>query len=92
MLQCLDTWDLSKFKFAEQDFLNKFYKNKWRRLPSFYNSLKTFSVTHPYVWDTSKIKMIHYILAKPWNTTDEANKPYEDINRLWWEAFEYKSI
>jgi alpha-N-acetylglucosamine transferase len=91
MFKCLNTWDLDEFKFAEQDFLNKFYKNKWKCLPSIYNSLKTFSVTHPNIWNLSKIKIIHFILAKPWNKTDQDNQLYENINQLWWKAFEYRS-
>jgi lipopolysaccharide biosynthesis glycosyltransferase len=46
MLTCLNAWDLSQFKFVDQDFLNKFYQNKWKCLPSIYNSLKTFSIHH----------------------------------------------
>jgi lipopolysaccharide biosynthesis glycosyltransferase len=91
MLICLNTWDLSQFKFPDQEFLNKFYQNKWKCLPSIYNSLKTFSITHPNIWDLSKIKIIHYILAKPWDKMDQRNQLYENINKLWWDAFEYKS-
>ena len=91
MLKCLETMDLSQFKFADQDFLNEFYRNKWICLPSIYNSLKTFSITHPNIWDLTKIKVIHYILAKPWDKLNQNNQPYENINHLWWEAHEYKS-
>jgi lipopolysaccharide biosynthesis glycosyltransferase len=91
ILKCLNTWDLTQLKFPDQDFLNKFYQKKWKCLPSIYNSLKTFSITHPNIWDLSKIKIIHYILAKPWDKTDENNQLYENINQLWWEALEFKS-
>ncbi|CAF3765943.1 unnamed protein product [Rotaria sp. Silwood1] len=91
MLKCLNTWDLSQFKFAEQDFLNKFYEKNWKSLPSIYNALKTFSITHPNIWDLSKIKIIHYLNAKPWNKADPKNQLYENINQLWWDALEYKS-
>jgi lipopolysaccharide biosynthesis glycosyltransferase len=91
MLTYLDTWDLNQFRFPDQEFLNKIYENKWKCLPSIYNSLKTFSITHPNIWNLDKIKVIHYILAKPWDKTDQGNQLYENINQLWWEAYEYKS-
>ena len=91
MLNCLNQWDLNQFPFADQCFLNKFYRNKWKSLPSIYNSLKTFSLTHPNLWDTSKIKIIHYILVKPWETTDSSNQIYEKVNELWWNAYQYKA-
>jgi len=90
MLGYLNTWDLNQFPFSDQDFLNRFYKNKWKCLPSFYNSLKTFSLTHPNIWNLSKIKVIHYILAKPWDKHDPDNQRYDHINYLWWNALEYQ--
>ncbi|CAF0958360.1 unnamed protein product [Didymodactylos carnosus] len=90
MLVALNTWDLSLFKFSDQDFLNKFYHTTWRRLPYVYNTLKTFSKTHPYLWNETKIKAIHYILAKPWDKLDPDNAAYEEINRLWQEAYDWR--
>ena len=31
-----------------------------------------------------KIKIIHYIRAKPWQD-DPTNKRYEHLNKLWWD-------
>ncbi|CAF4411196.1 unnamed protein product, partial [Didymodactylos carnosus] len=90
MIVALGTWDLSSYKFPDQDFLNKFYHNTWRRLPYVYNSLKTFSKTHPYLWDETRIKVIHYILAKPWNKADPGNADYDKINRLWQQAYDWR--
>ncbi|CAF3756812.1 unnamed protein product [Rotaria socialis] len=67
MITALNTWDLTDVIFADQDFLNQFYRSSRKRLPYIYNSLKTFSKTHPYLWDELKIKAIHFILQKPWD-------------------------
>ncbi|CAF1057306.1 unnamed protein product [Adineta ricciae] len=89
VFNCLNNWNLEEFKFADQDFLNKYYVKSWKRLPSIYNSLKTFSQTHPNIWHISKIKIIHFILSKPWDKDDQNNLPYKDVNQLWWDAFNY---
>ncbi|CAF1059959.1 unnamed protein product [Rotaria sordida] len=91
MLEALNTWDLTEFKFAEQDFLNKFYHDTWTRIPFIYHGIKVFSKSHPHLWDLSKLKTIHYVNAKPWQKSDEGNVEYEIINRLWWEAYEWRS-
>lgn len=91
MLEALNTWDLSQFVFADQDFLNKFYDKTWTRLPFMYNGVKAFSHSHPDLWDLSKLKTIHYVLAKPWQKTDVGNIGYEVINQLWWQAYEWRS-
>jgi alpha-N-acetylglucosamine transferase len=91
MLEALNTWDLSAFVFPDQDFLNKFYDKKWTRLPFMYNGVKVFSISHPYLWDLSNIKTIHYVLGKPWKKSDENSNEYEEINQLWWQAYHWKS-
>ncbi|CAF1231740.1 unnamed protein product [Rotaria sp. Silwood1] len=91
MLEALNTWDLSEFMFPDQHFLNKYYHNKWTGLPYIYHGLKVFYKSHPHLWDLSKLKTIHYILEKPWQKSAEGNVEYEAINRLWWEAYEWRS-
>ena len=90
MITALDTWDLTDFQFADQSFLNKFYNSTWHSIPPIYNMLKTFSKTHPDIWDESKVKVVHFILDKPWETSMEGNSKYEHVHRLWWEAYHWR--
>ncbi|CAF4573102.1 unnamed protein product [Rotaria socialis] len=80
MITALNTWDLTDVIFADQDFLNQFYRSSRKRLPYIYNSLKTFSKTHPYLWDELKIKAIHFILQKPWDKLGGNSLDYEHIH------------
>ena len=84
MMQALESWDDSQTPFAEQDFLNVLYANQWEALPYVYNTLKTWDHAHAPIFDLSKIKVLHFIRAKPWQD-DPANQPYEHLNRLWWD-------
>ena len=77
--------DLSHYPFAEQDFLNEFYRDRWRPLPYVYNALKTLQHQHPSVWDPASVKNIHYIIDKPWAKPLDPTDRYVEVNRLWWE-------
>ncbi len=84
MMAALQTWDDSNTAFAEQDFLNVLYAGQWDSVPYYYNTLKTWDHAHSAIFDLSKIKIIHYIRAKPWQD-DPTNKRYEHLNKLWWD-------
>ncbi|MPY09213.1 glycosyltransferase family 8 protein [Arthrobacter bussei] len=76
--------DLSRYPFAEQDFLNEYYRDRWQPLPYVYNALKTLPHQHPSVWDPAAVKNIHYIIDKPWATPLDPSDRYFAVNRLWW--------
>ena len=57
--------DLSRYPFAEQDFLNEYYDGRWLPLPYVYNALKTLPFVHPSLWDPAAVKNIHFIIDKP---------------------------
>lgn len=76
--------DLSTYLFAEQDFLNHFYRDRWQPLPWVYNALKTLPHQHPDVWNDRRVKNIHYIIDKPWEKTPEPGDRYYELNRKWW--------
>ena len=78
--------DLSRYPFAEQDFLNEYYRDRWQPLPYIYNALKTLPHQHPSVWDAAEVKNIHYIIDKPWAKPLDPTDRYVDVNRLWWET------
>ena len=78
--------DLSRYPFAEQDFLNEFYRDRWRPLPYVYNALKTLPHQHPSVWDQAEVKNIHYIIDKPWDKPLDPADRYHEVNLLWWRT------
>ncbi len=76
--------DLARFPFAEQDFLNEYYRGRWLALPYIYNALKTLPFQHPSLWDGAAVKNIHYIIDKPWEQPLDPGDRYYPVNRLWW--------
>jgi alpha-N-acetylglucosamine transferase len=78
--------DLSRYPFAEQDFLNEYYDQRWTPLPYIYNALKTLPQQHPSMWDGAAVKNIHYIIDKPWEKPLDPADRYFELNRLWWDV------
>ena len=78
--------DLSRYPFAEQDFLNDYYRNRWQPLPYIYNALKTLRFQHPSLWNVSDVKNIHYIIDKPWEKALDSDDSYYEVNKLWWDT------
>lgn len=92
MRKLADIDDLSRFPFAEQDFLNECYVGRWVTLPYVYNALKTLAFQHPRLWDSAAVKNIHYIIDKPWEKPLDPDDRYYPVNRLWWDAAAAASI
>jgi len=84
ILHALQTMDPSSFLFADQSLLNEFYKDKWQPIPHIYNTLKTFKKAHANIWNLTQIKVIHYILSKPWEPLAESDRlDYESVHKIW---------
>lgn len=88
--------DLKAYPFAEQDFLNEVFAERWLPLPYIYNALKTLAFQHPRLWQLDDIKNIHYILGKPWkidiDKSRQENDPYYPIDKLWWDIAEGRGM
>ncbi len=84
--------DLSRYQFAEQDFLNEYYHQRWQPLPYVYNALKTLQFQHPSLWNAAEVKNIHYIIDKPWEKPLDPEDRYYPVNKLWWDAAAVASI
>ena len=84
--------DLSRFPFAEQDFLNEYYLGRWVPLPYVYNALKTLPFQHPSMWNSDEVKNIHYIIDKPWEKPLDPDDRYYPVNKLWWELASESSV
>ncbi|CAN0897289.1 Galactinol synthase 2, partial [Linum grandiflorum] len=84
--------------FAEQDFLNSFFKDIYRPIPSNYNLVLAMLWRHPENVQLEKVKVVHYCAAgsKPWRYTgEEENMDREDIKMLvkkWWDVYDDESL
>ncbi|KAK6146254.1 hypothetical protein DH2020_020123 [Rehmannia glutinosa] len=84
--------------FAEQDFLNMFFRDIYRPIPSVYNLVLAMLWRHPQNIDLDKVKVVHYCAAgaKPWRFTGkEENMEREDIKMLvkkWWDIYLDESL
>ena len=80
--------DLSRFAFAEQDFLNEYFAGAWQPLPWVYNASKALYASHrDDVWDYGQARNLHYTMAKPWDLKHPCHKGYEKLNELWYAGF-----
>ncbi|OAY43936.1 galactinol synthase 2 [Manihot esculenta] len=85
-------------RFAEQDFLNMFFKDFYRPLPPIYNLILSLLWRHPENIELDKAKVVHYCAAgsKPWRYTGEGeNMDREDIKMMvkkWWDIYNDESL
>lgn len=80
--------DLTRFPFAEQDFLDDWYRDRWRPLPYVYNALKTLGHQHPAMWDLADVRNLHFIIDKPWQGRLDPGDRYAALHQLWWDVAE----
>ncbi|KAJ0538154.1 putative inositol 3-alpha-galactosyltransferase [Helianthus annuus] len=81
-------------RFAEQDFLNMFFRDVYKPIPNIYNLTLLMLWRHPDNVELEKIKVVHYTCAgeaKPWRVTgNEENMDREDVKMFvdkWWETY-----
>jgi alpha-N-acetylglucosamine transferase len=78
--------DLTRYVFAEQDFLNEHFRGRWVTLPYVYNALKTLPFQHPTLWDDAAVKNIHFIIDKPWESELDPQSRYHALEQQWWDV------
>ncbi|XVF41733.1 hypothetical protein PTKIN_Ptkin01aG0303700 [Pterospermum kingtungense] len=84
--------------FAEQDFLNMFFRDIYRPIPPIYNLVMAMLWRHPENIELEKAKVVHYCAAgsKPWRYTGkEANMDRADIKMLvakWKDIYDDESL
>lgn len=79
--------DIRTYVFAEQDFLNDLFHDRWLPLHYGYNALKTLALQHPKMWDMQRVKNIHYIIDKPWEKRPEPGDKWYQLHSVWWEYY-----
>ncbi|XP_030457253.2 galactinol synthase 2-like [Syzygium oleosum] len=84
--------------FAEQDFLNMYFKDIYKPIPNVYNLVLAMLWRHPENVKLDKVKVVHYCAAgsKPWRYTgEEENMDRDDIKMLvkkWWDIYDDESL
>ncbi|GAA0138225.1 glycosyltransferase [Lithospermum erythrorhizon] len=90
--------DVPPTPFAEQDFLNMYFKDMYKPIPNVYNLVMAMLWQHPENVELNKVKVVHYCAngSKPWRYTGkEENMDREDIKMLvnkWWDIYDDKSL
>ncbi|KAK7259013.1 hypothetical protein RIF29_24607 [Crotalaria pallida] len=97
--ELLETLQVTKpTSFAEQDFLNMFFKDKFKPIPNVYNLVLAMLWRHPENVELEKVKVVHFCAAgsKPWRYTGkEENMEREDIKMLvkkWRDIYEDETL
>lgn len=73
--------------FFDQDLLPIVYDDKWLPLPYIYNGLKTLRGCHADLWKDQDVKILHYILQKPWKTRTIEQDIVGIQHQLWWDEY-----
>ncbi|XP_019172910.1 PREDICTED: galactinol synthase 2-like [Ipomoea nil] len=84
--------------FAEQDFLNMFFRDVYMPIPNVYNLVLAMLWRHPANVELGRAKVVNYCAAgsRPWRYTgEEENTDREDIKMLvqkWWDIYNDESL
>ncbi|PKI44534.1 hypothetical protein CRG98_035072 [Punica granatum] len=84
--------------FAEQDFLNIYFRDTYHPIPPIYNLVIAMLWRHPEFVELERVKVVHYCYAgsKPWRYTGkEENMDRDDIKMLvkkWWNIYNDESL
>ncbi|WRT63975.1 uncharacterized protein IL334_000902 [Kwoniella shivajii] len=67
-------------KFPDQEVMADVFRGKWKPLPWWCNALKTERAVHKNIWKDEEVRLIHYILDKPWNHRPTCLAPHESTH------------
>ncbi|MFN3259400.1 MAG: glycosyltransferase family 8 protein [Pikeienuella sp.] len=69
---------------GDQGFLNSFFKDEVRWLPREYNTLKRVATHFPGLYDINRVRVLHFVGEKPWESHDAAR--WDELDRLWFDC------
>ena len=78
---------VAQYRFPDQDLLADVYSERVQMLPWHYNALKTLRQCHPDLWNDDEVRIIHYILDKPWLLGPAPCGEHTHLHSLWWNAY-----
>ncbi|KAI0182051.1 glycosyltransferase family 8 protein [Hypoxylon sp. FL1284] len=82
--------DVPEMLFFDQDLLAIVYRGRWRPLPYHYNALKPMRACHAQLWRDDDVKILHYILDKPWKSrTYDPEDTIQSTHKLWWDEYAF---
>jgi len=67
--------------FSDQSLYNIIFEGTWVPLPYTYNALKTLRTCHGSIFQLDQVKILHFLLSKPWKDPDDP----EPLHRVWWD-------
>ena len=85
---------IKSFKFPDQNFMEVFFQDKWVPLGWQYNAIKTHRYWHSEAWRDDEVRMLHYIIDKPWERRTAEGEAAGYLGRdgvthgWWWNAYD----
>ena len=82
------------FLFPDQDFIAAYFLGKWKSVGWQYNALKTMRYWHAQMWADEEVRILHYIVDKPWTKRvgRDGVAGYLGLDGVthswWWKAYE----
>ncbi|KAI5367172.1 putative glycosyl transferase, family 8, nucleotide-diphospho-sugar transferase [Septoria linicola] len=73
------------FAFPDQNFLDVFFEGQWKPLGWQYNAVKTHRYWHSASWRDDEVKILHYIVDKPWEKRGgQGYRGRDSVTHSWW--------
>ncbi|BGP23836.1 glycosyltransferase family 8 protein [Rhodotorula toruloides] len=79
---------VAAYKFPDQDLIADFFKDRFLPISYRYNALKTLRYCHAEMWRDEDVKIVHFILKKPWYYMLPESDPDHELHTWWWKAFD----
>eukprot|EP00455_Lapot_gusevi_P008502 TRINITY_DN13713_c0_g1_i3.p3 TRINITY_DN13713_c0_g1~~TRINITY_DN13713_c0_g1_i3.p3 ORF type:complete len:100 (-),score=4.76 TRINITY_DN13713_c0_g1_i3:170-469(-) len=79
---------LPSYDKADGGFLNSYFRQT-STLPFEYNAIQSLYSVTPSAWDFNRIRVVHYMGAKPWswNSTESIPSQHRKLHELWWKMY-----
>ena len=72
------------FSFPDQDLIAAFFEDRREVLPYIYNGVKHIRHVHPDMWKDEDVKVVHYVMDKPWSPGGRKIGSMDEVTHSWW--------
>lgn len=76
---------------GDQGFLNEYFRGTARYIGREFNTLKRLWWHFPQLCDLEKVRVLHFVGAKPWHQPPQDQIRYQPLYDLWWAAYPLES-